>query len=329
MPQSDDRLYFGPNEGQVGTSNPSTCDMVTTVAQIVVDSNYGSTITVQDTRDIACVASAYGNGGWGMASGTLNLGAADIVLDNDFLFYGTMNATSSLLGGDLSITTTTFISYPGSVVNLTGNLDIYGMNYQFGTYDIGDGTSQSILTVHGYNDIDVGGVTDVNQSSKLVVVGGTSMALSGTLNLYGATLDLSGISAATDLLMNGHLNSYGGGMGTGDTVLGAVVNGGVIEFFNGFHTLAITGSYEQSGSGSLQMRMGVNLLSNASDQVSVSGSVTLAGALDVAASGTLPSSGTWTIITGGSISGGFNPLLVTLPSGVSLSYGTYSVTLVK
>lgn len=154
------------------------------------------------------------------------------------------------------------------------------------------------------------------------------MTNSGTVNLYNATLDLSGVEETFGLMSPGWIYSYG----INDTIVGTVINGGFLTVLGAsLHSLTITGDYYQTGTGELSVRIGTGIAGSESDIILVYGDASLGGALTVTAFGELPESGYWTILICSTLSGEFAENKITLPGGVELimDYDNDMVRLVK
>ena len=84
--------------------------------------------------------------------------------------------------------------------------------------------------------------------------------------------------------------------GTGRT--GAIVNNGILVPGDSAGTITINGNYVQSATGAFQVQIGGSAAVSQYDQLSVNGSVTLGGSLDVSLiSGFIPGNGnSFTII---------------------------------
>ena len=118
-----------------------------------------------------------------------------------------------------------------------------------------------------------------------------------TVNSILADLDVS----RTGLVINsgGELNF----LDEGNTIVGNVTNNGLIDYGGAIQTLLIYGNFTQGSSGQLNMRMANGGIS---DGLSVTGTATLGGTLDLTGVETLDDNQQWTLVTTGSgISGDF------------------------
>jgi autotransporter-associated beta strand protein len=251
-------------------------------------------------------------------SAGLNIRGDNAVVSN----MGTMRASS---GGTLHFFRSAFTN-TGVLEALDGStvdMDIFNaalMNATAGTLNGGT-----------YRVIDSGGGATMRLTADPVtaIAAGTTIELSGA----GATLRFIHTHLAASLtnnagtlkIFNGHsfnlahsLNNTGTLAGNG-TVVGNVQNNGIVAPGTSPGTLTVTGNYTQSSGGSLQ----IELASLASlDKLTVSGSVALAGTLNVVlASGFAPALGnSFDILDWGSLSGAFSSLqLPSLPGPLTWS----------
>jgi hypothetical protein len=107
---------------------------------------------------------------------------------------------------------------------------------------------------------------------------------------------------------------------------GSITNTGIIKpGNNGAGILNVTGIYNNGNSGTINMEIGGGN-STEYDQLIVNGSITCAGTLNVAfINGFLPSSGSFNLITGTTLTGIF--ATTNLPSGWALEYTSTTVRL--
>jgi subtilase-type serine protease len=110
-------------------------------------------------------------------------------------------------------------------------------------------------------------------------------------------------------LENGVLNSDNGSIGmTGffDTITGNLNNAGTVQFGAALHTLDVTGGYTQTEGGTLVVRLGESPGGPVNDSVTVGGTASLGGTLDLTAQGGLTAGTTWTIMGYASVTGNFS-----------------------
>ncbi|MFG1453793.1 autotransporter-associated beta strand repeat-containing protein [Xanthobacter sp. V2C-8] len=231
---------------------------------------------------------------YGFASGELNLAAGGGTIDSNGFDVG----TSSVLSGIGALTKT-----GAGTLTLTGD-SVYtgGTTVSAGTLRIGDGgTSGSILGA-----IANSGIVEFNRSDAVTAPGaitGTGalvQAGSGTLTLVGAnsaaagttvaagTLEiLSGVSLASDIVVEAGATLKGETSGTAGAAVAGVVtvrDGGTLKAAPtasaGVHGLAMTGLTLSSGS-----ILDVTLGSNTGNAVFSAGTLTLDGVLNVTDAG--------------------------------------------
>jgi fibronectin-binding autotransporter adhesin len=210
--------------------------------------------------------------------------------------------------------------------------------------------------------VTVSGTFDVQSDKKLAGANGASLAVSGTMKksfgsgMYtlenvaihntGAvqaktgTLALTGSSVLTQTagstsLLGGNLSSanavaiQGGSLMGAGTLTGNVVNsGGHVAPGSSAGALTIAGSYTQGAGASFDVEVG-GLTPGSYDTLAVTGSATLAGALNVSlVNGFAPTLGNaFPVFSFGSISGTFADLGG--PTGLCMSFSSAAMNLVK
>ncbi|MGE4003055.1 MAG: CARDB domain-containing protein, partial [Planctomycetaceae bacterium] len=174
--------------------------------------------------------------------------------------------------------------------------------------------------------------TEVKNAGGTVIVGGASVVdtlaghnyvqLSGTTDLQGGALQSSGVVELKGGLLTGH-----------GTILGDVVNGGLVDPGGAnAGVLTIDGNYTQSPAGDLRFDLGGDLAGSEFDLLSVTGSATLAGALQVGLmNGFEPTGGgNFQVLTAASRSGEFASVIDLNPGDAfafDAAYGASDVTL--
>jgi hypothetical protein len=228
-------------------------------------------------------------------------------------------------GGTLTSTLGT-----GSLGNvITGDVGVYNS----GTLTVGSGSTVNSLSLTG-GSLTVGasapgqpntaGTLTLNAGATLnfpaaagltstfVVEGGPSAAV---VNMNGATIAMAAARVAALDLEAGVLHSNssalfanviaGNLINNGKTI---IINGqqvtysGIVDFTGALNTLDVTGTYTQTSSGSLNIRLDNG---EDSDDLAIGGSATLAGTLNLIAQASLTANQTWTVLTTGGTVGGF------------------------
>ena len=243
---------------------------------------------------------------------TVSSGSTLTVTKNLTNFDSTTNTLSSgtyTVGGTLEFT-------GANIVNNAANLTISGSSAKIlngtsnGLANFANNTGTFTLTANG--SLTTGSAAFTN-SGNVTVASGSTLTVGGN-NTY--------TQSAGTTTIDGTLSAGGTGITvTGGTIQGSgKVNGGVTVGGNGTAPtinvgdsgkaglLAITGTYTQLSSGSMNAFIGGTALGTQYSQLQVTSSATLAGTLTVAlASGFTPTVGsTFTVLTASSISGTFS-----------------------
>jgi hypothetical protein len=156
-------------------------------------------------------------------------------------------------------------------------------------------------------------------TSTFVVEGGPSSAV---VNMNSATIAMNTARVASLDLEGGVLHSNSSALNTnyitgnltnnGRTV---IINGqpvtynGIVDFTGALNTLNVTGTYTQTSSGTLAIRLdnGTPPATSPSDKLAIGGSATLGGTLNLTALHSLTAGQTWNVLTAaGTISGDFS-----------------------
>ena len=154
-------------------------------------------------------------------------------------------------------------------------------------------------------------------NAGVVQVGSGTMYFSNTYTQTAGTTEL--LNNAT--LQTATLNLDGGSLIGNGTIAGNVVSDAVVAPGLSAGALTISGSYTQTATGALNVELGGTTAGTGYDQLNVTGAVTLAGDLNVAAiNGFLPASGnTFQVLTFGSRPGTTD---FTNKNGLNLGSGT-------
>jgi hypothetical protein len=247
----------------------------------------------------------------------------------------TIKSHFAFLSGSLFTNSGTFLIANGGTFDTAGALALGGTfildlgGTLTGTGDISfDGTASwtgGTMSGSGKTTISAGGTLEIADA------GGTPLSRAvvndGTLNLHDGLTFGGGFTqtgGATNLFggtyaLNGAMNLQGGTLTGSGTISGSVANSGATIQPSGTGAIGvidITGNYTQTG-GALEIDVGGTTARQAYDQVTVGGTATLGGALNVAlVSGFLPSAGdTFPILTHQTSGGSFATL--NLPAGLT------------
>jgi YVTN family beta-propeller protein len=265
----------------------------------------------------------------GSTHGTLINGAAYTLNNNtDTQFFGTINNTNSFLinaGGN-----GTALSAVGAAT-LTGSGTVTMTN---GNAWIRQDTGGSSITNSG-NSITGPGALQIPVYSQtagfIQIPSGVSDSIT-TFSVSGGDAQIDGA-----LTVSGGVTTSGSGVVSGAGTIGSsVANGGITEGGDvpaaGKLTIGSSQSFVQSSGGAYEVAIGGLTAGTQYSQLAVSGSASLAGALNVRfVNGFTPSLGnSFTILTASSVSGTFSTInSPALPAGLawSVAYNATSVVL--
>ncbi|MEO6750296.1 MAG: hypothetical protein ABIP85_00825, partial [Chthoniobacteraceae bacterium] len=218
------------------------------------------------------------NGGTTTFNDTSNGGSATLI---------THGGTNEGLGGTTEFFSTSDGGLARAITNGNGRFDISGLTsagmgigsiegsgeYYLGTKTLTTGGNNLSTTVSG--TIESGG----EGGGALTKIGTGALTLTGIntyngpTNVNGGALIVNGSIASANVFVNA-----GGTLGGSGTVLGHVMNSGIVSPGNSPGTLNIGGNYVQTGAGTLA----IEIASRTSfDQLAITGSAALAGTLRV------------------------------------------------
>jgi hypothetical protein len=162
-------------------------------------------------------------------------------------------------------------------------------------------TNTDSLTLRNGRNLGVGAFTN---SGTLTVGAGSTFTASGYTQTGGNTNLIGGTLAATSVTIGAGSSLAGPGAITGNVTNSGQINPGGTGTGGG--TLSITGNFTQTGTGSLNLRIGGTAPSQV-DKLAISGAATLAGTLNVAiVNGYVPQAGdAIQILTFASVTGDF------------------------
>jgi hypothetical protein len=223
-------------------------------------------------------------------------------------------------GGNASLSIPT-LANPGTVETAVGSGGSRSITAQGGLSNSGTITLGQDTTI-STNAVNPGVVSN---SGTFTVASGKTATLShgfsqtgGTTSLgSGATLDPNDTATITDGVLSGS-----------GTVAGNVFNDGEVSPGASPGTLTVSGSYTQTGGGSLTAEIAGTAAGTGYDQLTVTGAATLAGTLTVNSAGFTPTDGNqFDVLSAGSVSGTFGTVngLASAGGGRSYSVG-YTLT---
>jgi hypothetical protein len=199
---------------------------------------------------------------------------------------------------------------------------------------------KGVLIEGGSNSVVNSGTLTVVAKSGAATISGPQIANSGTVVLASGTFDVGPFdqSAGSTQLVGGSLTvsqplSITGGTFSGHGALsGGLDNSGDVSPDDTGGVLSDTGSYDQTGTGTVSVTIDGVTAGNGYSQLAVSGSATLGGTLAITTtSGFVPSAGQSFVIltTGNGVSGTFANVTGTQIGGLvyKVKYSASSVTL--
>ncbi|HLN31276.1 MAG TPA: DUF4214 domain-containing protein [Gemmataceae bacterium] len=283
--------------------------------------------------------------------GTIELSPTNDGEDANLIFSGDviLAGTGQLLL-DPQVGSFDAYAYPsaGSTVTIAAGQTVssVGVGNYFGINDAGTVIDQGVVEATGAGNalnmepslITNTGTLEATGGAELIVAPDTSLDNQGTVvvesdSAVSAIGPYTQTAGTTDLeggaLTVNTLGLQGGTLAGTGTVTGNVTNsGGAVEpgGAGAAGVLAVNGAYTQDSGGTLDLDIG-GASSSQFDQLNISGSANLAGALNVnLLSGFTPAAGQdFAVLTAGSLSGTFASL--SLPSPLMAAYSTTAVTL--
>ncbi|WP_374631127.1 autotransporter domain-containing protein [Pannonibacter indicus] len=270
------------------------------------------------------------SGGTTISAGTLqvgdghtsgSLGAGDVVNNGTLVFNRSDDVT---FAGDISGTGTLEQAGSGTLV-ITGRVDLSGATLiSSGTLQIGDGGTSGEVTGAIVNN----GQLIFNRSDSYTVAG--TISGSGSIDFTGGgQAQFEGSFAGSTSVIDAQLVLDGTGLtgtqvsvggGAGQTgILGGngtiasltVLSGGIVAPGNSIGTINVAGPVSFAAGSVYEVEVNAN---GTSDRVIATGTVTIDSGASVrvlAESGSYSASTTYTILSGSSVSGSFDPLVST------------------
>ncbi len=245
--------------------------------------------------------------------GQVDLSGISGFTDNASGTNGVVRITASGAGSTIDLSAVTALDRADVTIDDTASVDLGQLaSFDRGTIAL-DSSDAAAPDLHLGDSLALGaaGVVDVAGSSAAVVVGpGTPAgAADGTLSV-----------------------AFGGMLSGTGTVIGTLVNGGVLGPGNSPGTFSVDGDFEQAAAAILAIEIGGLSQGSLFDLLDVSGGATLAGDVEVSLfGGYVPPGGESFVFleADGGISGQFDNVFCTNCSGIAfeLVHGTHSVSL--
>ncbi|HVI08496.1 MAG TPA: hypothetical protein VND65_09405 [Candidatus Binatia bacterium] len=244
----------------------------------------------------------------------------------------TLTSGTYTIGGSMNFTGANIVTNAANLT-LTGNNAKILNGTENGLANFANNTGS--FTLSGNGTFSTGPATFTN-SNKLTVTTGSTLNIGGGGNAY--------TQSAGTTTIDGTLTANGGVTATAGTILGAgKINGAVTIGGSGdaptisagdsgkAGLLALTGSYTQLSSGTINAFIGGTTVGTQYSQLQVSGSASLAGTITVTlAGGFTPTIGsTFTVLTASSITGTFSNSTIAINSSehFDVSYTSTGVVL--
>jgi len=279
-------------------------DIVLSSALSVNASGDGGDLILEAGRSIQISANIFTD------NGSLSLNANSDSADPTNRDAGNANIT---IGNGVTINTGTgdFIANIGSL-GATGAVTNSGTIILNGTANqvTGDFVNNGSVNLNA-GALNITGNTAVATASQLNINAGT-FSVTGDLTVNGNLLNNANVTAPATTLLSGGVYQGSG------TLIGNLNNtSGVVSPGNSPGTINIIGDYTQGSDGTLNMELGGLVAGSGYDVLNVTGTATLAGAINVSLfGGFVPAAGnSFSLINADSVIGSFSSL--NLPSGYS------------
>jgi fibronectin-binding autotransporter adhesin len=224
-------------------------------------------------------------------SGTVNLGSNSVILSNpSTTFGGGINGTGGVTVAAGVQTFTGNNTYSGTTTIKSGAIVLLSKAGSIASSSVADDGLLDISGTKGTSIVSLSGAGTVNLGTKDLTLSNASGIFSGQLVGSGKASGLM-ILAGTETLMNNNpftgttTVSAGATLSGIGSIGGALVSSGTIKPFNPSasspNTFTIGGNYTQTATGSLNIAIGGTKAGTYGNLNAMSGTVTLAGALDV------------------------------------------------
>lgn len=189
-----------------------------------------------------------------------------------------------------------------------------------GSGTIAIGSAGTLTSINGAGTNSLAGNSVLNA--------GTVITQTGTLNLGSNYIQSAGSTQLNGGNLSGTIQLNGGTLTGVGSVSGNVTNGATITLAgaSAAGTLAITGNYTQAAGGALSIAIGGTTAGTQFDQVTVTGTASLKGTLNVALFNSFaPGGNTFSILTAATVTGAF----ATTSNGTTGLSPAYTATLVN
>lgn len=325
--------------GSAGGGNQAVNNLSGSSASRVVLGSFNLTVvsTASTEFDGAISGTTSLNGVIKQGAGTLTLGGASTYIGPTIIQAGTLalGAAGSLAASgeiDLAASGTIFDvsgiapgNNPTTIQDLAG---VAGSTVSLGAQGLTLGAADSTLFAGSFTG--TGHLT--KQGSGTLTLDGDSSAFAGSTLVTGGEL-LVGDASTPTAVLGGNVTVQAGGVVAGHgTIAGSLSNsGGTVMPGGSIGTLTLSGNYTQNSAGTLL----IQVTPSAASLLAVGGTASLAGTLDVTASGTgfTPLSKFVILTAGGGVTGTFGtltsmgsalPFSVTyLPNAVDVQLGGF------
>jgi fibronectin-binding autotransporter adhesin len=246
--------------------------------------------------------------------------------------FNNLNAAGTLTGGSYTVAGT--LGLPNSIVTNAANLTLTGSAAQV-LYDgsnafamLAANSSSGSLSLQ--KGAAIGTSANLNNSGQLTIGSGSTLKSSGVFSQTAGTSTIDGT-----LIASKGMNLKGGTLFGGGTLRGSALLSGLLVVGDSISKptkLAVTGSYQQNANGSVYVGIGGSQAGSQYSQLTVSNGMSLGGILNIKLlNGFVPNIGdTFTILTGGAVSGQFsqvNGTIINASEMFQVNYGATSVTL--
>ena len=289
-----------PNGALIGSSGGAG------EAGTVTISSSATITTSGNSADGIFAQAAGGSSGAATTTAAVNIGVGGSITASGAGADGIYAQSSGLGAGVISVGVASNVTVEG------GGTATHSGQYDGAGIFINQGTSNSI--------INAGTITSVLGSSGIAILGvDTSLYIDNIGTITGQVLSGTIPGPSPDINLT---NGLGGILNAGSLIEANVLNSGLLTINGGgaFNRTDITGNLTQTGSGRLQINVDFSSLS--ADVLSVGGTASLAGRLDMQSASTLPGR----VVTVLSADGGIVQNGVTVEPSALFRYGITQIS---